>query len=226
MDKILKIEEVKYSVEDGVKYAKYIFNDDKIVRVNAETDAIITKDASPLHLELISLYVAGTAKTEKKVKEKKEDNSAGNDLEERKKIIQSGKGAGLGVLLGFLLKLTIIGPVIAGFCSFSFLNDISDKEYLLTEDPKNINFRKGFYASAVFGWLVAIICCAQWKQDMISVLDNEPTIPSQNKHNCFKVWFWIDFIFEIFYIIFSIANFTNRNSYYNKNSNTYYYRSY
>ena len=139
-------------------------------------------------------------------------------------MIRSGKGAGLGVLLGILLQLTVIGPIIAGFFSFRFLNDISDDEYLSMTDAKEINFKKGFYSAAVFGWLVAIICCQQWKNDMISVLEGDPTGPSENKHLCFKVWFCLDVALTILYLIIAVtipASYTSNTT---RTTTTYRYR--
>ena len=205
MSKILKIEDAKTVTENGAKITRYVFNDDKVVRVDAKTDKVLTKNVSQNYLNLISIY-----ETNVKVAEIKEEVASIEEASlDKIEQIRSGKGAGLGVLLGLALHITIVGGIIAGFCSFTFLRDISDKEYLEDTDAKEINFRKGLYASAVFGWLIAIICCAQWKEDMISVLEDHPNRYSDNHHLCFKVWFWLSFIYVAFYFVFSLATSIN-----------------
>lgn len=222
MSKILKIEDAKIITEKGSKVTRYVFNDDKIVRVDTKTDKVLTKNVSQAHLNLISIYVTNVEIAEIKEKEALIEK----DFEDKIEEIKSGKGAGLGVLLGLILHFTIVGGIIAGFCSFSFLRDISDKEYLEDTDTREINFRKGLYASAVFGWLIAIICCIQWKEDMISVLEGNPNRHSDNHHLCFKVWFWLSFLYIAFYFIFSLAvsinNSTNTNTTKTNYSSSYY----
>ena len=221
MSKILKIEDAKVVSENGKKITRYVFNNDKIVRVDNKTDEVITKNVPKRYLDLISIYSAHAGLSEENeidfeddfsddeeyIEEKKEKGKAKKprgkypkeEDERYAKIeeIRSGKGAGLGVFLGIILRFTIIGPIIAGFCSFSFLNDISDEGYLTREDSRDINFRKGFYAFAFFGIIVGIVSCSQWKTDMISVLEGEPNKYSKNRHSCFKVWFWIILVYYI-----------------------------
>ena len=219
MSKILKIEDVKVITEKGVEIERYVFNDDKIVRVGAKTDRVLTKNVPKAYTDLISLYSINMMTKE----EAKEEKTSKKEREKKLDLIRSGQGAGLGVLLGILLHFTVIGPIIAGFFSFAFLEDISNKEYLENTDAKEINFRKGFYAAGIFGWIVAIVCCAQWKVDMISVLEDEPTKQSLNKHVCFKVWFWVSLVLDILYWISFFAN-MNKTYYYTTKTTTPYYR--
>jgi hypothetical protein len=222
--KILKIESVTQIEKNGVEIACYIFNNDKIVRVNNETDEVMTKNVPQKYIDLISVYSANTDVIEKPKKKKVTHET--ESLKEKIAGIQSGKGAGLGVFFGTLLYFTIIGPFIAGCCSIGFLNDISDKKYLQDTSSREINFRKGFY-SMVLGWIVAIACCAQWKVDMISVLNDEPTEPSRNNHICFKVWFWINSAWFFIALIANLVRMSQKPSYTTPTRSTNsYYRTY
>ena len=40
----------------------------------------------------------------------------------------------------------------------------------------------------LFSGLIAIVCCEQWKKDMLSVYDGNPNKYSKNTHKCFVVW--------------------------------------
>lgn len=223
MGKILKIEDAKIVTENGKKITRYVFNDDKIVRINTETDEIITKNVPRKYIDLISLYSANVEIEEKRAKK----DAVKKELRDRIEEIRSGKGAGLGVFVGILLRFTIIGPIIASFCSFKFLNDISDEEYLKNTEVKDINFKKGFFATAnCFGLIVMIACCAQWKADMISVLEGNPTKQSLNKHTCFKVWCCIAAVYDVFYFFMYLTRATSTPSTTKTTSNPYYYRSY
>lgn len=237
MGKILKIDGAIVIPDNKIKIIKYIFNDNKIVHVNAETNETITKNVPKLYTDLISLYSANNIYKKKNIiaeendeedpeKEEDNDDESAQNIRKTMGVLSSGYGAGLGILLGILLEVTIIGSVIAGFFSFDFLNDISNKDYLLTEDPKKINFRKGFYASATFGPIVAIACCSQWKDDMLSVLLDKPTRASQNRHQCYKTWVWINLVLSIFYTIVVIKNYFNPVTQTRKSSSNYYYHSY
>ncbi len=220
MGKVLRIEDAETIIEKGSRIKRYVFNDDKVVRVEIGTDRVITKNVPEVYMNLISLYDARIVG-----KTKEEEDLVEKELKNKARRINSGKGAGLGVFLGILLKFTIIGPVIAGLFSFSFLNDISDEEYLRNTNAEDINFRKGFYATAVFGLIVAIICCSQWKTDMISVLDGDPSRQSRNRHLCFKIWFLVSVAYEVLSIIFSLSFYTTVNIT-PTNTTTYYHRSY
>lgn len=92
-------------------------------------------------------------------------------------------GAGSGYFLGFFISLFGIFFIPS---AINFLRCISNKSYLETEDAWGINFRKGFYSSAIFGGIVGWVCCEQWKNDMISVLEGTPNLASQNKHKVFR----------------------------------------
>ena len=224
MDKILEIEDVKLLNESGRKIARFIFNNDKVVRVNIRTGEILTPNVPKTYSSLISIYLAHYKAKQSGLKTIVDKDNDGYDdhydydeeeyskptitkrydyeLQERINSIKSGKGAGLGVFLGFLLHFTIIGPLIAGLFSLSFLNDISDEEYLRNTDTKEINFRKGFYSACWFGLIVSAACCDQWKNDMVSILVGKPTKQSQNKHICFRVWFWLTLGYEILQFIY------------------------
>ena len=228
MSRILKIEDTKTVTENDRKITRYVFNDDKVVRVDARTDEVITRNVPRVYLDLISVHSAKT-KTQKEETEKHSIREKEDEIIEK---IKSGSGAGLGVLLGTLLKFTVIGPVIAGFVSFDFLDMISDKDalvdYIEKHGVRRLNFKKGFYASAFFGWLVAWGCCDQWKRDMVSVLLDDPTKPSQNRHLCYKVWFCLDLVIYIFSLI---SNFVNSYDAYDaansaRKTSTYYYNKY
>jgi hypothetical protein len=183
MAKILKIEDEQILDENGKKIQRFIFNDDKIIKVDAENGTVYTSSAPDEYLDLISAYNSGA---NNRTAGKK---STGKDLQEKIEIIKSGKGAGLYGLLGFLCAITIIGGTIAYIMSFQFLDDISDKDYLLETDAKEINRKKGFFAWACYGnIIVGLTAVRQWKADMISVLEDKPTKASLNKHIYFKIW--------------------------------------
>ncbi len=226
MSRILKIEDTKTVTENDRKITRYVFNDDKVVRVDARTDEVITRNVPQVYLDLISVHSAKT-KTQKEETEKRSIRKKEDEIIEK---IKSGSGAGLGVLLGMLLKFTIIGPIIAGFASFDFLDMISDKDtlvdYIEKHGVRRLNFKKGFYASAFFGWLVAWGCCDQWKRDMVSVLLDDPTKPSQNRHLCYKVWFCLDLVVYAFSFVSGFIQGYNSNSTTNYRTSTYYYNKY
>ena len=96
MGKILKIEDAKIVTENGKKITRYVFNDDKIVRINTETDEIITKNVPRKYIDLISLYSANVEIEEKGAKK----DAVKKELRDRIEEIRSGKGAGLGVFVG------------------------------------------------------------------------------------------------------------------------------
>ena len=167
------------------------------------------------------------------VEEDSEDNEDGDEddeeydpdqltEQERIEIIKKGSGSFGGVAVAFIivfvlyaltyampymgLILFIPAEMIFTALGFSFLDDISDKEYLESTDPKSINFQKGFYSLIVFGnIIVSLCCCAQWKFDMASVLEGNPNRYSKNRHVCFKTWFWLLLILGILGAISSIS---------------------
>ena len=59
MDRILQIEDIKVLEEDGKKIVRYVFNDDKVVRVDSESDKIITVNVSEQYLSIIDAYLMG-----------------------------------------------------------------------------------------------------------------------------------------------------------------------
>lgn len=202
--------------ESGRKVARFIFNDDKVIRVNIKTGEVLTSNVSSTYTNLISIYLARYKARQtglKTIIDKDNDNyddyyDADREeystkekaveirhetryCNEKIKAIRSGKGAGLGVFLGLIVHIMPIVNWISGLASFSFLNNMCNRDYLLNTDTSTINFRKGFYSASVFGGLVAIAACNQWKTDMISVLSNNPNPASINRHGCFKAWFWI-----------------------------------
>jgi hypothetical protein len=186
MAKILKIEDEQVRDENGKKVQRFIFNDDKIVKVDLKGN-VLTSNAANKYLELISAYNSGSGS-------KKTDTALGEKIE----AIKSGKGAGLYGFLGFLCAITGIGAMIAYIMSFQFFDDITDKDYLLGTDAEKINQRKGFYAWACYGnIIVGLVAISQWKADMISVLEDKPSKTSLNKHLCFKVWWPIVIVLSI-----------------------------
>ncbi len=220
MSRILRIEDVKIINENGNKIARYVFNDDRVVRVSVEDDEVLTKNVSKDHLNLIGYYssINRIPHPKKTIIENKEDN----DLvilsnSEVREYIKSGKGAGVGVFIGILVSIIggIIGGIVSGIIigqsgnlgiamligsvvplsaallAPKYLENISDKKYLQnsTEDEiKNVNFLKGFYPTIIFGGIVALFCCKQWKEDMLDVLDEKPNQYNKNKHTCFVIW--------------------------------------
>lgn len=230
MDKILKLEDVTITEKDDRRVAIYIFNDDTIVRIDADTDELLSKKVPEKYLDLISIY---ESVNESRRKERShypyEENKVTKS--ERIRLIKSGKGAGWGVfcalvihivflLLGwavalntnsilFTVLISLVIPIIMATMAPKYLEDISDKEYLETCDMRSVNFQKGFYPTIIFGWLPAIICCAQWKEDMLSVINNKPSKYSKDKHTCFVIWELINYLilpvisFILFFIFFN-----------------------
>lgn len=199
---ILQIENVKYDKDS--KTTRYLFNDDKVVRINSETAETITKNVPEKYINLISVYNA-THTIEKSEQPSPSSPAEEKDsaLDRQRQIIERGDGTIIGVFLGVLLSLGMVAFLyipIAGFIMFitiryiltqnarNFMKNISDKEYVENEDPYKINKLKGFYSFSVFGLIVCIVCSFQWKKDLISVLDGTPTKPSKNEHHCFQTW--------------------------------------
>lgn len=110
MGKILKIEDVKITKEDGVQIAKYIFNDDKIVRINNKTDRVITKNVPQKYLDLISIHSAsaGTSRDD-------------DDEEEKARMI--GEIPQEGSITGWLLVWVIATIALLIFLCFSLSGD-------------------------------------------------------------------------------------------------------
>ena len=201
MNKILKIDGVRNISKNNSDYTVYIFNNDKIVRVNSDTGEVITKNVPETYLNLISVYSATEESVKKNSSTNKESDTDEEMINEKIQYIMSGSGAGLGVFLGFLNYLTIIGPFIAAAFAFIFSSNISDRDYLLRTKARSLNFQKGFYSSICFGIFGVLNCCSQWKLDMTSVLNGKPTKASQDKHVTYKVLLIINIIFWLFYII-------------------------
>ena len=200
MNRILKIDEVRNISGNNSNYTLYIFNNDKVVRVNSDTGEVITKNVPETYLNLISVYIA-TESAKKNSATNKEPDTDEETINEKIQYIMSGSGAGLGVFLGFLNRLTIIGPFIAAAFAFMFSSNISDRDYLLRTKARSLNFQKGFYSSTIFGIFGTLICCSQWKLDMTSVLNSKPTKASQDKHIIYKVLLIIGIVLCLFRII-------------------------
>lgn len=200
MNRILKIDGVRNISGNNSDYTVYIFNNDKVVRVNSDTGEVITKNVPEAYLNLISVYSA-TESAKKNSASNKEPDTDEEMINEKIQYIMSGSGAGLGVFLGFINYLTIIGPFIAAVFAFIFSSNISDRDYLLRTEARSLNFQKGFYSFTGFGIIGALICCSQWKQDMTSVLNDKPTKASQDRHTVYKALLIISLILWLFYII-------------------------
>jgi hypothetical protein len=195
MAKILKIDDEKVIVQGDKKIQRFIFNDDKVVKVDLD-GKVLTSNAADKYLNLISVYNANSSSVSEEELASKSSTSL--DLEEKKMMIKSGAGSGVYGFLGFLCSMSIIGPVIAYVLSFKFLEDISDREYLISADVSEINKRKGFFAwGCGYGAIVSLVAMGQWSTDMVSVIDENPTKPSINQHIHWKVWWPVAILLSV-----------------------------
>ena len=69
MAQILKIDDEQIITENGRKIRRFIFNDDKIVKVDLDEN-VITEDVSEKYLNLISIYYVSSKKVNTKVSAK------------------------------------------------------------------------------------------------------------------------------------------------------------
>jgi len=201
MTQILKIEDVKLSEYSGEQVARFIFNNDKVVRLNCKNGEIITKNVPQVYINLISIYMQ---QNEHDLKDDQRSNKKEHQkisVQDKIKEVRTHRGEFLGVISGMLVRITIIGTIIALVYSYKYVEKICDKNYLLKTEIKDINFYKGFYATASLGWIIGMFCRNQWKNDMIKVLEDRPSKSTINKHRVYRIWAPI---FLIFCIIYSI----------------------
>ncbi len=216
MKKILRIEDVKVVDDGGKKIARYVFNDDKIVRVLIPGDRVLTENVQKEYLSLIGNYASvhrddiyGNSEIEEY-----DDGEISNDEDAivttigKKEFIariERGGGVGMGIVAGCLAHITIVIPLILAFTVVGGgLDYLSNENDLMEKDPESVNFDRGFWGTCIFGLIVGIFCCVQWKGDIIDALKRIPNRINKNRHYCFEIWTRIFVLFNLVSIMFVI----------------------